>query len=136
VVVTTAILGVLMHNSDNTEVQGWAIGHWYMSRALPPVRECRESKVDAQTALVGKDPRVYSGHPETPGTQQAMVLNQFGAVLNASDQQPLAQNSSAHVNTVIIGNNGNLRATDTLLDFIFVHDRATVEPTVSVTRSR
>jgi hypothetical protein len=65
-----------------------------------------------------------------------MVLDQFGAVLNASDQQPLAQNSSAHVNTVIIGNNGNLRATDTLLDFIFVHDTTTVEPTLSVTRSR
>jgi len=73
---------------------------------------------------------------ETQGTQQGMVLDQFGAVLNASDQQPLAQNSSAHVNTVIIGNNGNLRATDTLLDFIFVHDTTTVEPTLSVTRSR
>ena len=64
-----------------------------------------------------------------------MVLNQFGAVLNASHQQPLAQHSSAHVNTVITGNNGNLRATDTLLDFIFVHDTTTVEPTVSVSRS-
>jgi hypothetical protein len=80
--------------------------------------------------------RIHTLVDETQGIQQGTVQDQFGAVLNTSDQQPLAQNFSSHVNSVVIGNNGDLRATDTLLDFIFVHDVATVEPTVSVTRTR
>jgi hypothetical protein len=78
--------------------------------------------------------RIHTLVDEAQGTQQGTVLDQFGAVLSSSDQQPLAQNSSTHVNAVVIGNNGDLRSTDTLLDFIFAHDVAPVEPTVAITR--
>jgi len=78
--------------------------------------------------------RIRTVVDEAQGTQQGTVMDQFGAVLNTTDQQPLAQTLSSHANTVVIGNNGDLRATDTLLDFIFVHEVAAVEPSVSVTR--
>jgi hypothetical protein len=80
--------------------------------------------------------RIHTLIDESLGTQQGMVLDQFGGVLSSSDQQPLAQTTSVHANTLLIGNNGDLRATDTLLDFIFLRNVSTVEPTITVVRIR
>ncbi len=71
---------------------------------------------------------------ENQSTQQASVLDSFGTLLNVFPSLPLALGTSAHATTIQIGNNSNLRATDTLLDFIFVRPAAYTEPLVTVTR--
>jgi hypothetical protein len=70
---------------------------------------------------------------ETQGTQQVSVLDKFGAWISGNTPQPLAQ-ATAHATAIQIGNNSNLRATDTLLDFVFVRPAAPTEPQVIVTR--
>jgi hypothetical protein len=72
---------------------------------------------------------------EAEETQQASLLDQFGAVISAGSPLPLAQ-GIGHAAAVQIGNNSNLRATDTLLDFVFVRPAAQTEPTVAVTNAR
>jgi hypothetical protein len=68
---------------------------------------------------------------EPQGTQQALVLDEFGAAITTTQPLPLAQ-AGSHGATVAIGNNSTVRATDTLLDFIFVRPAAQTEPSVSV----
>ncbi len=70
---------------------------------------------------------------EMQGTQQASVLDEFGGLISATMPQPLAQGTS-HATAIQIGNNSNLRATDTLLDFVFVRPAVQTEPLVTVTR--
>jgi hypothetical protein len=48
---------------------------------------------------------------------------------------PLAQGTS-HAAAVQMGNNSNLRATDSLVDFVFVRPAAQTEPTVVVSGVR
>lgn len=69
---------------------------------------------------------------ETQQTQQPSVLDEFGQLISTISPLQLAQGTS-HASAVEIGNNSNLRATDTLLDFIFVRPAAETEPTVTVT---
>jgi hypothetical protein len=72
---------------------------------------------------------------EIAGTQQASLLDEFGGILSSSVAVPLAQGTS-HAVAVQIGNNSNLRATDTLVDFVFVRPAALTEPTVVVSGAR
>jgi hypothetical protein len=72
---------------------------------------------------------------EMQETQQASVLDEFGGLISATAPLPLAQ-GSAHATAVEVGNNSSLRATDTLLDFIFIRPAAHAEPTVVVTSAR
>lgn len=71
---------------------------------------------------------------ETQSTQQASVLDPFGALIRATAPQPLAHGTSSHATALQIGNNSDLRATDTLLDFVFVRPAAQSEPSVVVER--
>ena len=70
---------------------------------------------------------------EAQGTQEASALDVFGGLISAATPQALAQ-GTAHATEIQIGNNSNLRATDTLLDFVFVRPVAQTEPLVTVTR--
>jgi hypothetical protein len=70
---------------------------------------------------------------EAQSTQQASVLDEFGGLIESSPPMPFAQEGS-HATMIQIGNNSSLRATDTLLDFVFVRPAALVEPTVLITR--
>jgi uncharacterized protein DUF2341/BNR repeat protein len=70
---------------------------------------------------------------ETQGTQQASVLDKFGGLISATSPRPLAQGTSRAA-AIQIGNNSSLRATDTLMDFVFVRPAAQTEPQVTVTR--
>lgn len=72
---------------------------------------------------------------EIQETQQASLLDEFGGVISASPTLALAQGST-HATGVQIGNDSSLRATDTLLDFVFVRPAAQTEPTVVVTSAR
>ncbi len=83
----------------------------------------------------GEAYRLRSVVDEIEGTQQALLLDQFGAVVSTGLPLPLAQ-GTAHAAAVQIGNNSSLRATDTLLDFVFVRPAAQTEPTVTVTGVR
>lgn len=78
--------------------------------------------------------RVRTVVDETLLTQQASMLDSFGAVINSTAALPLANEASTHVTAIQIGNNSNLRATDTLVDFVFVRPAAAIEPLVTVTR--
>ena len=71
---------------------------------------------------------------ETQNTQQASVLDTFGALIGTTAPLPLAQGTSIHATALQIGNNSNLRATDTLLDFVFVRPAAQSEPLVIIER--
>ena len=73
---------------------------------------------------------------ENQDTQEASVLDSFGALISITAPQPFAQGTSGHAAAIQIGNNSTLRATDTLLDFVFVRPAAQTEPFVSVTRVR
>ena len=79
--------------------------------------------------------RVRTLVDETLGTQQALLLDEFGAITSMSPAVPLAQ-GSAHAAVVLMGNNSNLRATDSLVDFVFVRPAALTEPTVAVSSAR
>jgi hypothetical protein len=83
----------------------------------------------------GEPYRLRTVVDEIEETQQAWVLDGFGGIVSATSPMPLAQGVS-HATTVQIGNNSSLRATDTLLDFVFVRPAAQVEPTVVVTSAR
>jgi len=83
----------------------------------------------------GQDYRLRTVVNETQGAQQS-VLDDFGNLISASTTLPLAQGISSHASTIQIGNNSTLRATDTLLDFVFVRPATHVEPVVTVTRIR
>jgi Domain of unknown function (DUF2341) len=83
----------------------------------------------------GEPYRLRSVVDEIEGTQQASVLDEFGAIISTGVPLPLAQ-GIAHAARVQIGNNSSLRATDTLLDFVFVRPAAQAEPAVTVTGAR
>ena len=71
---------------------------------------------------------------ESHGLQEGTSLDLFGAILASSSQTPLAQATSLHATRILVGNNSNLRETDSLLDFVFVRDVAEVEPQVTASR--
>lgn len=71
---------------------------------------------------------------ENQGTQQASVLDLFGALISATSPLPLAQGTPVHATAIQIGNNSDLRATDSLLDFVFIRPVAPTEPLVTITR--
>jgi hypothetical protein len=83
----------------------------------------------------GESYRLRTVVDETLGTQQASLLDGFGGIISSSVAVPLAE-ASAHAAAVQMGNNTNLRATDTLVDFVFVRPAAQNEPTVVVTSAR
>jgi hypothetical protein len=87
------------------------------------------------TFSYGETYRLRSLVDESEGTQQASLLDEYGAVLSTGLPVPLAQ-GTAHATAIQIGNNSSLRATDTLLDFVFLRPAAQTEPTVSVTGVR
>ncbi|HSS98576.1 MAG TPA: DUF2341 domain-containing protein [Terriglobales bacterium] len=82
----------------------------------------------------GHSYRIRTFVDEAEQQQEGQLLDSFGTVLNTSGVLPLAQGMSAHISALTIGNNSNLRTTDTLLDFIFVRKQAAVEPQVTVSR--
>ncbi len=86
------------------------------------------------TFAYGQPYRVRTVVDEAQATQQASVLDSFGALLTTTTPQHLAQGTSAHATAIQIGNNSSVRATDTLLDFVFVRPAAQAEPLVTVTR--
>ena len=83
----------------------------------------------------GESYRLRSVVDEILGTQQASLLDEFGGIISMSPAVPLAQETS-HAAAVQVGNNSNLRATDSLVDFVFVRPAAQIEPTVVVTSAR
>jgi hypothetical protein len=83
----------------------------------------------------GESYRLRTVVDETLGTQQASLLDGFGGIISSSVAVPLAE-ASAHAAAVQMGNNTNLRATDTLVDFVFVRPAAQNEPKVVVTSAR
>lgn len=83
----------------------------------------------------GQSYRLRTVVDEILGTQQASLLDEFGGIISSSPAVPLAQGMS-HAAAVQVGNDSNLRATDTLLDFVFVRPAAQTEPTVVVTSAR
>jgi hypothetical protein len=83
----------------------------------------------------GRNYRLRTVVDEIANTQQPSVLDDFGTVIAATSDLPLAQGGS-HLSTLLIGNNSNLRATDTLLDFVFLRPAAETEPIVTVTSAK
>ncbi len=83
----------------------------------------------------GESYRLRTVVDEILGTQQASLLDEFGGTISSSVAVPLAQ-GSAHAAVMQMGNKSNLRATDSLVDFVFVRPAALTEPTVVVTSAR
>jgi hypothetical protein len=83
----------------------------------------------------GESYRLRTVVDEILGTQQASLLDEFGGIVSSSVAVPLAQ-GSAHAAVVEMGNNSNLRATDSLVDFVFVRPAALTEPAVVVSSAR
>lgn len=83
----------------------------------------------------GESYRLRTVVDEILATQQASLLDDFGGVISSSEAAPLAQGRS-HAAAVQLGNNSTLRATDTLVDFVFVRLAALTEPTVVVASVR
>ena len=84
----------------------------------------------------GKSYRVRTIVDETQGTQQAQGLDLFGQISADLPAQPFARYNATHPNILSVGNNSTLRATDTLLDFVFLRPAAEAEPEVTVSRVR
>jgi uncharacterized protein YoaH (UPF0181 family) len=80
----------------------------------------------------GQQYRLRTVVDEAQATQQVSQLDEFGGLTSTTTPLPLAQGVS-HASAIAIGNNSNLRATDTLLDFIFARPVAATEPSVTVT---
>jgi hypothetical protein len=108
-----------VHSSDPTSVSGL-----FADNQFVPV---------SNSFIYGQTYRIRTIVDEAQQQQEGQVLDQFGAILSTSGTHPLAQ-GSAHASTIMIGNNSNLRATDTLLDFIFVRQNATMEPQITISR--
>ena len=83
----------------------------------------------------GESCRLRTVVDESLGTQQAFLLENCGGIISSNVAVPLAQGTS-HAAAVQMGNNSNLRATDSLVDFVFVRPAAQTEPTVVVSRVR
>ncbi len=71
---------------------------------------------------------------EVQSTQQAFVLDSLGTLISSTTPQPLVQEAFGHATAIEIGNNSNLRATDTMLDFVFIRPATQTDPLVSITR--
>ncbi|MGA9811384.1 MAG: DUF2341 domain-containing protein [Terriglobales bacterium] len=84
----------------------------------------------------GQPYRLRTVVDEIHGTQQASLLDNFGNLISGSTVFPTAEGMASHATSIQIGNNSPLRATDTLLDFIFVRPAAQTEPVVTITRVR
>jgi hypothetical protein len=70
------------------------------------------------------------------GIQQAFTLDDFGTVVTSGAPQPFAQGSTVNPDALTIGNGTTLRATDTLLDFVFLRPAAEIEPQITISRIR
>jgi hypothetical protein len=68
--------------------------------------------------------------------QQGSTLDDFGSVLTSSAPQSLAQGTTVNPDALTIGNGTTLRATDTLLDFVFLRPAADVEPQITISHIR
>jgi hypothetical protein len=88
------------------------------------------------TFSYGQSYRISTIVDETKGSQTAQVLGPLGDVLASLPPEVLAQGEAAHATEVAIGNGSTLRATDTLLDFVFIRPVSEVEPQVTVQRIR
>jgi hypothetical protein len=80
--------------------------------------------------------RVRTVVDQLEGIQQASTLDDFGSVLTSSAPQPFAQGSTVNPDALTIGNGTTLRATDTLLDFVFLRPAAEMEPQITISRIR
>ena len=67
-------------------------------------------------------------------TQEPQVLDLFGQVTGDMPAQPFAQGMTFHPSLLTIGNHSVVRATDTLLDFVFIRPIADAEPEVTLAR--
>jgi hypothetical protein len=80
--------------------------------------------------------RIRSVVDQIQGTQEASILDDFGKVTTAGTPQPFAQGTTVTPNILTIGNGTTLRATDTLLDFVFLRPAAQIEPQITFSRIR
>jgi hypothetical protein len=80
--------------------------------------------------------RIRSVVDQIQGTQEAFALDDFGKVTVSGSPQPFAQGTTVTPNTLTIGNGTTLRATDTLLDFVFLRPVAQIEPQITFSRIR
>jgi hypothetical protein len=69
-------------------------------------------------------------------TGHARVLNHGAAGVSSKTWNSRICGIASYATAIQIGNNSALRATDTLLDFVFVRPAAQIEPVVSVSRVR
>jgi hypothetical protein len=84
----------------------------------------------------GQPYRLRTVVDEVQGTQQASLLDSFGNLISGTTAFLTAEALASHATAIQIGNNSTLRATDTLLDFVFVRPAAQIEPLVTITRVR
>jgi hypothetical protein len=82
----------------------------------------------------GQEYRVRTIVDEMEGTEEPQILDLFGQVTEDMPAQPFAHGTTLHPSALTIGNNSTLRATDTLLDFVFIRPVAEEEPDISLTR--
>jgi hypothetical protein len=80
--------------------------------------------------------RIRSVVDRIQGTQEASTLDDFGKVITSSSPQPFAQGTIVTPNILTIGNGTTLRATDTLVDFVFLRPVAQIEPQITISRIR
>jgi hypothetical protein len=80
--------------------------------------------------------RVRSIVDQLQGIQQASSLDDFGTFLTSGTPQPFAQGTTVSPDALTIGNGTTLRATDTLLDFVFLRSAAEIEPQITISRIR
>jgi hypothetical protein len=76
--------------------------------------------------------RIRSLVDEIHGRQQAELLDLWGEVIAMRTNLALAERQGGHVNALAVGSGTPYRATDTLLDWLFIRPMAPVEPVVRV----
>lgn len=80
--------------------------------------------------------RIRSVVDQVQGTQEASALDDFAKIVTSGTPQPFAQGTIVTPNILTIGNGTTLRATDTLLDFVFMRPVAQIEPQITISRIR
>jgi hypothetical protein len=80
--------------------------------------------------------RVRTVVDQLQGIQQAFTFDDFGTVVTSSAPQSFAQGSTVNPVALTIGNGTTLRATDVLLDFVFLRPAAEIEPQITISRIR
>jgi Domain of unknown function (DUF2341)/BNR repeat-like domain len=111
-----------IHATDPTSQSGILVNHEFV-RVL-------------NSFVYGNSYRIRTIVDENQGTQVPQILGTNGEVLTSLPPQPFAQGETLHPDMLTIGNGSTLRATDTLLDFVFIRPVSDVEPEVTVRRVR